>query len=95
MYMIKNVHLGFFINEYNKEPIYTDLIEFKDINELDQFMDYFYNNNEKIKKYFEQDISEYSIDNIDQFQGMGIGYYRIELFDEKDKEIDSILRRVM
>ena len=66
--MIKNVHLGFFISEYNKGPIYLDLATFKDANELDHFMDYFYNNNEKIRKLFDQDISEYAIDNIDQFR---------------------------
>ena len=66
--MIKNVHLGFFINEYNKDPIYFDLATFKDVDELDQFMEYFYNNNEKIRKLFDQDISEYAIDNIEQFR---------------------------
>ena len=66
--MIKNVHLGFFINEYNSDPIYYELAEFKDVIELDRFMDYFLNNNEKIRKLFDQDISEYSIDNIKQFK---------------------------
>ena len=66
--MIKNVHLGFFINEYNKDPIYYELAAFKDADDLDRFMDYFYNNNEKIRKLFDQDISEYSIDNIEQFR---------------------------
>ena len=68
--MIKDVHLAFFINEYNKEPIWTDLITFKDVNELDHFMDYFYNNNENIRKLFNEDIGEYSLDNIGQFKKM-------------------------
>ena len=66
--MIKNVHLGFFINEYNSNPIYYDLALFKDADELDHFMDYFYNDNENLRKLFDQDISEYSIDRIEQFK---------------------------
>ena len=66
--MIKNVHLGFFINEYNKDPIWTDLIEFESVDELDRFMDYFYNNNENVRELFNEEISEYAIDNIGQFK---------------------------
>lgn len=66
--MIKNVHLGFFINEYNKEPIWTELASFNDALELDRFMDHFYDDNIKIKKLFDQNIADYSIDNIGQFK---------------------------
>ncbi len=66
--MIKNVHLGFFINEYYSKPVYIELASFKDANELDYFMDYFYNDNEKLRKLFDEDISEYAIDNIEQFR---------------------------
>ena len=66
--MIKNVHLGFFINEYNKEPIWTELASFNDALELDRFMDHFYDDNKNIKELFDQDIGEYAIDNIGQFK---------------------------
>lgn len=69
--MIKNVHLGIFINEYNKTPhLYRDLKVFSDAVQLDQFMDYFNNNNKEVKLLFDEDISEYFLDNIPQIKAV-------------------------
>lgn len=64
--MVKNVHLAIFINEYGKEPIFHDLMEFKDAVELDQFMYNYYDNNKEVRKKFIDDIAEYLLDNRDQ-----------------------------
>lgn len=66
--MIKNVRLGIFINEFNKKPIFMDLREFKDVYELDHFMDYYYNDNKEARKEFDQDIFEYLLDNMEQLK---------------------------
>ncbi len=65
--MIKNVHLGIFISEYDKKPyLYRDLKTFADATELDRFMDYFNNNNKDVRIEFNEDISEYFLNNIQQ-----------------------------
>ena len=68
--MIKNVHLGIFINEYDKTPyLYRELKVFDDAIELDRFMEYF-NNNKKneVRLLYDEDISEYFLDNITQIE---------------------------
>jgi len=66
--MINDIHLAIFINEYDKKPIYMDLMEFKDVNELDYFMNYFDNDNNKVRKQFDQEIFEYLLDNVKQLK---------------------------
>lgn len=92
--MIKNVHLGIFINEYNgKDYLYRELNVFDDAIELDRFWDYFNNNNDdKVRIFYNEEISEYFLDNIPKikevekkskkrFNGRLSAYY----FDEKNR----------